>query len=332
MRSINILGVIRTNASAIAVEPLFAELRSRGHRTTLCAEGGGQAKHRLKTPLTELTEAAELMKIFEDKFDVVVTGLSSDREFEQIAETEAKRRGIPLVQIEDFWGIQVFSTVVPELLLVVDALAAKMAAARYPGIRTAIVGLPGLFPITARASLLSRLDKMRAQTGARLIVYTDTGQEAMGTLPLLVESIRQTRTPVVLIPKWNPNLQDEVSDDGRTWAERCEEIIAPLRAQGRVLDVPEPTDEVVMCTDMAASGFSVLLFRALSCGKQALTLWTPSVEQILKYKTGLTDTPLMIFGGLTLSQPQPLDAILAQKVLSIDIKPFNPNAAADAVL
>ena len=332
MQLINILGVIRTNAAASAVEPLFAELRSRGHHTTLFAEGGGQAKHRLKDHFVELTQLQQLLAAFDKKFDVVVTGLSKEREFEQIAEAEAKRRGIPLVQVEDYWGGHVITDAEPNLLLVVDAMAEKMSREAHPGMRTAVVGLPGLFAVTPDDALKHRLDEVRATTGARLIVYTDTGQEAMETLPLLVASIRQTTTPVMLIPKWNPNLRNDASDDGRTWAERCEEIIVPLREQGKILDVPESTDEVVMCADLTASGFSVLLFRALCAGKQALTLWTPFVEHLLKVKTGLTETPLMMLGGPTLAQPQPLDAILAQKALSVGVKPFDPKAAADAIL
>ena len=332
MRSIRVLGVVRSNAAASAVEPLFKELLSRGHLTSLFAEGGGQAAHRLTIPFTKLTERSQLLEAFEEKIDVVVTGLSWRREFEQIAEVEAKRRNIALVHIEDFWGAHVRTNVKADVLLVIDSMAAHMAHVARPGIRTAVVGLPGLFPVVPGSLLRRRLEDARASTAARLIVYPDSGQEALGTLPMLVESIRQTRTPVVLLPKWNPNVCDEASDDGRTWAERCEEIIAPLRREGKVLDVEGPTDEVVLCADLTASGFSVLLFRSLYGGKSALTLWTPFVAQLLKEETGLAETPLMMRGYPVLMQPQPLDAILMQKARSSDSKPFDPAGAADAVL
>ena len=312
--------------------PVSVELRKRGHDVFLLAEEGGQAMNRLQVPFQVADEAALEKLLLAQKPSVIVTGLSSPRMLETRLDQYAECRNVPLVHIEDYWGAHVRSPVLADLVITIDETAKRLVRAARQESRVAVAGFAGIAPVTPRPSLIEKFDAIR-KTGGKILVYPDGGEECQFALPMLVDSILLSETPIYLALKIHPKFKTVPHPSGTgTWDDWCQTKIHPLRERARVLDLSEPTDEVVEAADGVASCYSTLLIRPAAKGKVAITLWDRIIERLLKRETGLDQTPLMLTGQYpVLDGVRSLDDFFAVTWPALDLKPFNASIAADAI-
>ena len=312
------------------VAPVMEELRRRGHTTLLLAEEDGQAHQRLTGPFTVINKETLNARFAGHAPDVVITGLSIPRALEHALDVLAKRAGIPLVQVEDYWGCHVRAEVEADLYITVDAAAKRFVEDKHPHAPVAVAGFAGIAPVKPSIELMQAMASLRAG-GRTVLVYPDGGPECKRALPMLVASI--LRTPgLFLVPKFHPKMDQVTHPEGGTWGQWCRAVLHPLRNRGSVIELAAPTDEVVEAADGVVSGYSTTLIRAAATGKIALTLWDDIIRKELKCATGLDKTPLMLDGRFpVLKRAMSLDSLLQERQPVLDIRPFDARIAADAI-
>ena len=333
------VGFVRDMGTGNVVSPILLELQKRGHHTALFIEKGGKAEGRVKHPASVLENLDEIRAALEaEKPDVVIAGLSAPgRNLEGTFEEVARAYGIPVVHAEDSLLAFARSGMQADLILSIDEAAASLARARCPHANIAVIGFGGIMPIVPRPEVVEQFDQMRQQTGAKILYCNDADPlDSESTVKLLVDSILLTQTPVRLIFMPHPKFAPVIVAGGRTQGEVLQDVIAPLRAKGLLMQCPKGADgdEGVMLSDATCSGYSTLLGRAAASGKTALTLRTAEAVRAFKQYTGLDETWLMLMkkGFPVIEKPAPLDNILAASVPPFNVKPLDVGVAADAIV
>ncbi len=332
---LKVVALVRDIGAGNVIAPVADVLRQRGHSVRLFAEADGQAAKRPQpVPFETLTAKDELEQIVAvERPDIVIAGLSSPRHLEEDLDRIAVARNIPLVHIEDYWGAHVRSPFAADVVITIDAAAAELVRAARPNSRIVLAGFSGITKMAPSQSIADKFAALRQRTGLKYIVYPDGGEECDPALRILVESIQRSRIGFVLIPKIHPKFKDVLTPNSHeTWGQWCRRELAPLRNRGMVLECEEPVDELVLAADATASCYSTTLLRAAAAGKGALTLSTPVIKRLLLRETGLSRTPLMMRGGFPiLERAMRLDVLLAPPHPRLEIEPFDPIRAADAV-
>lgn len=338
------LAFARDMGAANMVVPLGVELRKRGHTVFICLDRGGKAVEQYPSFTAVYQPAYFDYLMSQRKVDAILNGLSSPRgELESWLDAQAPLlRDAPLlVQCEDYWGAYTRSKVAPHGLITIDRAARRLA--RGAGMRGHIctAGFAGISPVKADMAIQLAMRQHRVEVpGVQILVYPDGGPECELALPMLVESILQTRASVTLVPKFHPKFKKVKHPQGGTWDGWCRQQLVPLYEAGRVLHIEGPTDQVVACADGVASGYSTLLMRPATMGKLALTLWDPVIEQQLGRETGLKQTPLMLQHARfpewerfpVLTHVTPLDPFFETQQPTLVLPAFQPGKAAAFVL
>lgn len=266
--------------------------------------------------------------------DLVVTGLSSPINLEDYIARAANFRKIPLVCVEDIWGSSVRTSATPQHLLVYDHFAAREARKRFPEATITIVGNSGVNPLQGwNRNVRLKVEELRQKFG-RVVVYVGGGLRTTKELELLVACITLTDNFGGLIAKFHPKYKNTNGPDGRPLYEVWSEILEPLRAKGRVIEMSEKTDEIVVEADITTASFSTLLTTALAAGKTAIVLDTPEGREDLEKQTGLTEYPHVALGLAPAVDAQrsldafgPPDRAFVKRTLA----PYDPKKAADAI-
>lgn len=333
-----IVGFVRDMGTANVVVPVLNELKGRGHTTLLFIEKGGKAEGRVKHLASVLGNVAEIRAALEqEKPDVTIAGLSAPgRNLEGVFEESARSYGIPVVHAEDSLLAFARSGMEADSILSIDEAAATLARQACPHSKVVVVGFAGIMPMEPRASTTEEFQRVRQETGAKILYCNDADpRDSESTVKLLVDSILLTQTPVRLIFSPHPKFAPVIVSDGRTQAGVLQDVIAPLRERGLLMQCPSGADgdEGVMLSDMTCSGYSTLLGRAAASGKIALTLRTLEAVRAFKEYTGLDQTWLMLMNGgfPVIEKPTPLDEILAAPRLPFNVKPLDVSVAADAI-
>lgn len=326
------LALVRDIGAGNVVAPIMEELRRRGHTTLLLAEEDGRARYGLTGPFTIINKEMLDARFAGHAPDVVITGLSTPRVLEHTLDVLAKRAGIPLVQVEDYWGCHVRSRHTADLYVTIDTAAERLLQRSRPSAGSVIAGFAGIAPVAVRPELAEVLAVIRRERKTKILVYPDGGPECERALPMLVDSILQT-PGLFLVPKFHPKMDQVTHPEGGTWGQWCRAVLHPLRNCGRVIELAAPTDEVVEAADGVVSGYSTTLIRAAAAGKVALTLWDDIIRKELTCATGLDKTPLMLDGRFpVLKHAMSLDSLLQERQPVLDIKPFDARIAADAIV
>lgn len=333
----SVLALARDMGSANVVGPIVQELRRREYKVALFAEEGGKGIDKFRQtgidflPLFPDQPISTLIHTYEPR--AVLTGLSSPRHLESSLDLEARKRGIPVVNVEDYWGVYTRCVVPPDLVVTIDESSAALVRRAYPDATICIAGLAGILPVTPRPEMVEMFDQLRRDSGAKIIVFTDGDAMCEPGLRLLGESLSLTKTPVRLVPNFHPKyVNAPMPGYAGTWGERWEEVLQPLRNIGVVCDIACTGDEAAMLADVTVSAFSTLLFRAAHTGKHAVTVWTEEAKKHLKRVGNLDETPLMMRGGFpVIREPMPLDDILASTPPPLGVGQFDATVAADAV-
>ncbi len=332
------LAFARDMGAANTVVPIAIQLRTLGHTVFICLDQGGKAVEQYPSFTAVYQPAYFNYLLGQRKVDAILNGLSSPRgDLELWLDANAPLlRDTPLlVQCEDYWGAHTRSRVAPDALITIDNTARRLARAAGVRSRICTAGFAGVSPVDPSAHIQLVMQQHRAQTpGVQILVYPDGGPECELALPRLVESILQTRAPVMLVPKFHPKFKKVRHPRGGTWDQWCRQQLVPLYNADKVIDVEGPTNQVIACADGVASGYSTLLMRPATTGKLALTLWDGAVETELRKETGLAQTPLMLqrkrFPYLT--SVMPLDEFFTVAQPTLALPPLQPGKAADFVL
>lgn len=331
------MGFVRDIGAGNVVSPILLELRKRGYETTLFVEKGGKAEGRVAHPAILIQTAEEIDDALSlVRPSIVVVGLSSPRYLEAVFEEKVRSLGIPVVHAEDYLKAFDRSVLQADLILAPDETAAVLARQSCPDSKVVVAGFAGIMPIVPRESTRQEFDRIRRETGAKILYYGDADPEdSSSTLTLLVQSILITKMPVRLIFSPHPKYAELVVAPRRTQGDILQDVVAPLKEKGLLAACPVGADgdEAAMLADATCSGYSTLLGRAAASGKIALTLRTPEAIRTFKEGTGLDETWLMLMkkGFPVIENPTPLDEILSAPVPPFNIKPLDVAIAADAI-
>ena len=333
----SVLALARDMGSANVIGPIVQELRNRGFKVVLFAEEDGKGIDKFRqagidfSPLLAGSSLEDMVHTYNP--EVVITGLSSPRHLESDLDREARKRGIPVVNVEDYWGVHARCVAPPDLVITIDKTSAVLVHQAYPKARLCIAGLAGILPVIPRPEGMEKFDQLRRNSGAKIVVFTDGDIMCKPGLRLLCECIRLTKMPVRLVPNFHPKyVNAPMPGYAGTWGERWEEVLQPLRDIGGVCDIACTGDEAAMLADATVSSFSTLLFRAANMGKHAITVWTEAAAAHVGRVANLKEAPLMMKGGFpVIREPVPLDDILASTPPRLNINPFDAAVAADAV-
>lgn len=342
MSKLRIAGFVRDIGAGDAVSPILLELRRRGHETILFVEKGGKAEGRVAHPAVIIQTIEEIDSVLSSiRPSIVVIGLSSPRYLEAVFEENARSLGIPVVHAEDYLKAFDRSALQADLILSIDETAAMLARQSCPDSKVVVVGFAGIMPIVPRESMRQEFDRVRRETGAKILFCGDADPaDSESTIRLLVESILLTKTRVRLIFSPHPKYAPIVVAPGRTQGDVLQDTITPLREKGLLMQCPQDAngDEVAVLADATCSNYSTLLGRAAAAGKMAITFRTPEATKNFKEVTtgrtpGLDKTWFMMMAKEfpVIEEPTPLDEILSMMTPPFRVKPLNVVVAADAI-
>lgn len=351
-----ILFVAKDNGCASVTEQVAVMARKDGH-TVICALEGLAMKRyetlgfpiheppnyagvvNFKEPKNE--EEARIVRSFsvanlfgEIRPDIIVTGLGSPINIQaQIAE-EATRRGIPLVVCEDFWskspGHLEPSKVKPTFILTVDEYSVELSKPFFGGAEYHIVGNPGVKEVEVSEGVRAQMDALKKEYDG-VCVYAGGGPESiLSELHLLMQCIEKTRGKWCVIPGFHPKYDKEPSPQtGKSYGEVWREFLAPFG--DRVQFVKASTDQIAVCADLVASGFSTIMSTAVFKGVPAVCLNTQATRDALNahgahYEGIIPQVVLGIAPEVTETEPSDISWIrlpsreVLQKIIPYDAK------------
>lgn len=271
-----------------ALHPLASALAKAGdNRISVVAEGLSLNKWveaRYK-PVYEdpMFNRDNCEKIFDTvKPDVLVVGLSSPINAEDICAAEANHRKIPVVAFSDTWGTTSrFKVGKPNLVLTMDESDRRLARERFPQAKVLVVGdwinKPVENPISSWAVGKHSLF-IAGQNPATLREFVDT---ALG----LMENKSNWQVVFTAHPKYKG-------------APEMEAAIGCLRQSGVILVEPGEAsgDDLASTADVTVSSFSGALRVTVLSSKVAVSVETsPCIIQMEK-STGLRRYPLVTAG------------------------------------
>lgn len=292
--------------------PVVQLLRKEGHEVTVVAEGislkkwmgAGEAVYGGvgKSDASLLRYDIEMADVFaEVNPDAVIAELGAPIHLAEIFAIGANRRNIPLIFVEDLWGVHSRSQAVPQLVCCIDEFGAEMARGRYISgstrTRVVVTGNPAfdvLSGVRANSALSSLLDGGYVH-GKRVVVALGQDESTTPMLEGLVEALEREGN-YVLIPRFHPKWMSDPSK-----AEHCQRWHSILDGakRGSVLCLNnESTQEILTKAHIAVSIYSTALVEAAILGALPVS-WISSLgqEKMAAALGGLRQFPLVSMGA-----------------------------------
>lgn len=272
--------------------------------------------------------------------DVVVVSCGKPIHLEKRVLKAANRRKVPCAIMEDFWGNSKRAGYVPQLLLVLDEYAERIAIHRHGDwlksgrLRVAQVGNHGVpFSTTPSAEAQVHFRKLHHQYGE---VHTFLGGGADYTsseIHLLMRCLQRTPRKCCLVPRFHPKVAKTRRDDGRLWENVWRDEIASYAGVQVVYADTFSTDDVVLSADVAFGGFSTGLTMAVAAGKRAVSLMTRETHQSMVKQSGNEEFPLTALGlAAKIENSQDLSGLLESPLPDRDaLKHYDPGIAYNAI-
>lgn len=244
-----------------------------------------------KVPFT--IDAGAVLDAEQPNLVVVSVGYPIHLELEFAARTQDKK--IPLVAIEDYWGISVrLQGVNPSCILTLDEYGKHILQEKFPDSRIEIVGNSGISKIIPKKEADEFFDELKS-------VYEHVyafvgGYDTERDVGLLMESLKKTNTNWCLVPRLHPKCEKvAIPDSKETYGDLFKRLITPFG--DRVRYAPRlNTDEVVVCADVTLSTFSTMLATAAYAGKTAVSIQTLNSMTLLKKQAQLDEVPVVALG------------------------------------
>lgn len=334
------------------VVALAFEAKKRGHEIYVVAEGKGIPQWNAAgitpniigsdDPITN-PWMLDVEELFADvRPDVVVCGQSSPINYEDVIGIRANMLGVPLISATDFWAGVRRTKAIPDLLLVLDEVDARLAedtlaerSGKISGFNIVIVGnasYPSTSHVsegvkTAMADLHKRFDMIFMYAGA-------SPEPTTAELTLLIGCLEKTYGNWCLIPRFHPKYAGATrGKSDRPYSELWEDML--LHFGDRIVSVPEAesSDQLAGFCDLTLSGFSLSSIPAVVAAKPVVSLWTPETRASLLAQSNLDEFPLSELGcAVKIESSVPLNGIdPAPFENRAKLKPFDAKLAFDAI-
>ncbi|OHB23860.1 MAG: hypothetical protein A3F96_02530 [Parcubacteria group bacterium RIFCSPLOWO2_12_FULL_40_10] len=267
---------------------------------------------------------------------IVVTTLGVPINLEQEYGLAANDLGIPLVFLEDYWGAHVRSQAKPNLVLLIDEIAAESARLKYNSTtQIAVVGnyaVSNALNLEIPDELRKKVEDLRKKFG-QVLVFTAGGVHVSSQILLLAECLKKT-PDWVLIPRFHPKSVDLIGPSGKTFGEEWRGLFKEF-GEKVVYIQSKTTEPLVALADATLSDFSTLLTTALVFGHSAVSIATAGVRETMKNETGFTSHPLVETGLVKeIIKPCNLVDYLSKPDLEIKaryLRPYEPKKALQAI-
>ena len=227
------------------------------------------------------------------KPDAVVVGLGWPIHLEETFALAANRCKIPLVMCADFWNCVRRNQAVPQLVLAIDEVDARLSSELHKSALVRIVGNPGVpaAPI-APAPEVAELRKSCENVYTFIGGGVNTGKE----IEFLVECLKLTTGRWRLIPRFHPKYAKLKPPGGsETYNAIWREMLQPFEQWLAYIDGPR-TDAIVVASDLTVSALSTLLATSAQAGKVAVSLDVPTMRDELDEIAGIQEFPLVTLG------------------------------------
>lgn len=228
---------------------------------------------------------------------VIITTLGVPINLEESFGLAANNLGIPLIFLEDYWGVHIRSKAKPNLVLSIDEIAAESARSRFnSATQIAVVGnytINNSLGLEIPNELREKIKVLRKKFG-QVLVFTAGGAPTSEQILLLTECLKKT-SDWVLIPRFHPKSVNLIGPSGKTFGEEWRGLLEEFGE--RVVYIESKTTEpLVALADATLSGYSTLLTTALVFGHSAVSIATAGVRETMKNETGFTSHPLVEIG------------------------------------
>ncbi|HEY4486823.1 MAG TPA: hypothetical protein VJB70_03795 [Candidatus Paceibacterota bacterium] len=342
--------VSKDNGGAAMVVPLAVEVRAHGHIVEAIAEGLA-TKHFEKADFRFYFQGT--VDFQKDPFildslrvlrhispEVVVVSAGSPIHLERQFAITASQLQIPLVCVEDYWGVSSKlqpTRATPQLVLSIDSYGKAIAQELYPSAAIQIVGHHEIKAITDAQNDTAGLAIFAEKTRGfdHTCVLVGGGAYTTAEIKLLVQSLKKSSGKWCLVPRFHPKTLAWSSEDGRTLEDVWKELLGPLG--DRVVYVPGvKTETVVAGADVVASGFSTLMSGSAYIGKPTVCLKTKeTMESLLAQSNGiLNEVPVVALGCAdVMESPVDLATFLGKTYLRAqeEFQPYDPKKAFTAL-
>ncbi len=336
-----VLFVCKDKGGAQMTIPLVLEVVKNGHDYLIIAEGLA----------AEMFEREELSLYFKgtvnfgeepftldavavlnkQKPDAVVVSAGFPINLEYAFAKAANELAVPLVVIEDYWGVcKNLLGRKPDLMLTTDLYSKNLAQSLFRDTTVEIVGHHELSSRELRVRDPSLVSRLQLPKKGLVCLYIGGGDSTTAELNLLVKCLEKTSNTWWLLPRFHPKWINVASSDGRTYAEVWNKILESFRS--RVINTHacrEPTD-IMYFVDVVAGGFSTLLSTAAYLGKFTVSLTTEETMRDFKKITGLPQVPLVTLGlAHSVNVPTNFSMFFRADRELVDelLKPYNPALA-----
>ncbi len=309
--------------SAKVALPILAEAKvqgndvaivAEGRATTICEESGLVLLIRGTDELQQFGHS-QVSQVLNDYVpDVLLIGLSAPINWELEFAQVARGFKVPVVAIEDIWGgLTRLNGFVPDLALVMDSLAKRLAESYKRVLNCEIIGdIASTIKPVIPENKLGEAGRMRTlhDEGKKIILIVgDHTQNVLEIVDLVTASVRLEPNPsnfVVTHSLVHPKLVG--TPEGDAILEPATRLLKGLRVEqfGGL-----STDARAARAHYTATCFSTPLRIALHHGQRAISVMGPISKALLKKETGTHSYPLAASGVVpALIEPSMFDAFL----------------------
>jgi len=260
--------------------------------------------------------------------DVVVIGESAPINLEREFAIATKRKGTPLVVIDDLWGGFRRIGVIPDLVLTLDSLGLREVVENLPPhVQTSVVGNPGV-PSAAEIEMLrGRIPEIKSEIpGAPIIGYVGGGKDsALEELVLLKECLKLTPKPWQLLVAFHPKWKDHIA----IWRE----VLSGTEDLFYTSDLGIDGKDLVAVSHIVVAGISTLMTTAAALKKTVVCLSTPNVLSTVSQEAGLSEVPQVSLGlARAISRPTDLLSVKPAGLETLrELKPYDPELAYESI-
>lgn len=339
--------VSKDNGDTKMLLPIAKEAMRR-HRVIIIAEGVGvlhYAKDGLKTFFSDVPDPDPKTNFDVDELlnfinpDVVLVGFPTQNHLSKQIGSEANKKGIPVVGVEDYWGcVKRNPEIKYSLVLTIDEYAAELAR-EVVGLEVgiAVVGnhaVPGT-DYKSPEAVLKGMKEIRTRF-KEVFVYCGGGDKhTTEELKLLIASLKLTSSDWCLIPRYHPNEKKQMATEiveNRLFVEVWDEMLSQLGERVIRMDAGNSDDCAVVC-DAYFSGMGSSMSTAISCAKPTVAVLTEATKEEIK-KAKLEAVPAVKLGGArVLAAVQDLRPLLIKPPKSVrkKFRPLDAKLALDEI-
>lgn len=314
--------------------PIASEAKNRGHKIYVVAEGNGAFLWPRADMISFAVSSLEFLKTIQP--DAVLMEFPFSANFAKNIGIQANQLDIPIILVEDYWGVcRRLSEVRLGLVLTIDEYAKKIAMETVGrNIPVEVIGNHAVaniekYPPPAEVLEILSVARRRFQ---EIFIYVG-GNVVEADLRLLVSSLLCTPGNWGLIPCYHPNYRDCVD---RSSGKKCSEVwnamLDPIA--DRVVRCDSITsDSLAVLGDACFSAFGSSVSTAIRAGKPVVILSTPESDTALK-RVNLEEVPWLALGAAGMIRtPQNIRPFLVppSKEVRNKFMPLNPFIAVNSI-